>query len=118
MFILSAGVPKEKLILGIPTYGLSFVLNNENKYSIGDKITEQGSPGRMSDRSGFLATEEVNEVRSVPFTSVHCSSRFANKLKSMVIKDLSPMKVSSLLHVEATISFYTMIHNHYKSTRK
>jgi spore germination protein YaaH len=68
MFILSAGVPKEKLILSIPTYGLSFVLNNENKYSIGDKITEQGSPGRISNRAGLLASEEVIESLTVPFT--------------------------------------------------
>lgn len=110
MFILSAGVPKEKLILGIPTYGLSFVLNNENKYSIGDKITEQGSPGRISDRSGFLASEEVIELPIVPLKSVHFSFRFANKLKSMVMKDLSRMKVLSSPHVETKISFYLMIH--------
>lgn len=70
MFILSTGLPKEKLILSIPTYGLSFVLQNENKYFIGDQIAEQGSPGRITDRTGLLALTEVRRI----FISMLCQT--------------------------------------------
>jgi hypothetical protein len=66
MFILSAGVPKEKLVFSIPTYGLSFILENEDKYHIGDKISAQGLPGRITNITGMLASYEVNNF---PLTS-------------------------------------------------
>jgi hypothetical protein len=59
MFILSAGVPKEKLIMSIPTYGLSFVLDDENKYQIGDQISTPGLPGSITHTTGILASYEV-----------------------------------------------------------
>jgi len=59
MFILSAGVPKEKLIMSIPTYGLSFVLDDENKYEIGDQISAPGLPGPITHTTGILASYEV-----------------------------------------------------------
>ncbi|CAF1311435.1 unnamed protein product [Adineta steineri] len=58
-FILSSDVPKEKLIMGIPTYGLSFLLENENKYSIGDNILASGLPGRITHIPGILASYEI-----------------------------------------------------------
>ncbi|CAF3871503.1 unnamed protein product, partial [Adineta steineri] len=64
-FILSSDVPKEKLIMGIPTYGLSFLLENENKYSIGDNILASGLPGRMTHIPGILASYEIcNAIQS------------------------------------------------------
>lgn len=62
MFILSSGVPKDKLILSVPTYGLSFVLENENKYQIGEKISAQGFPGRQTHTIGMLASYEVRKI--------------------------------------------------------
>jgi hypothetical protein len=59
MFILEVGVPKDKLIMSIPTYGLSLVLEDENKYQIGDKISGLGAPGRITNTQGILASYEV-----------------------------------------------------------
>ena len=58
--MISLGVPKEKLILSIATYGLSFLLENQVKYQIGSKILGQGFPGSFTNRKGILAAYEVN----------------------------------------------------------
>ncbi len=63
MFILSSGVPKNKLILSIPTYGLSFLLEDENKYQIGNEILAEGFPGRMTHTIGMLASYEVKILK-------------------------------------------------------
>jgi hypothetical protein len=65
MFILASGVPKDKLIMSIPTYGLSFLLEDENKYQIGDQISAQDLPGPITHTTGMLASYEVkNEIFS------------------------------------------------------
>ena len=55
-------MPKEKIIPGIPTFGLSFQLENENRYQIGNKITAPGFPGRVTDRAGLLSAYEVYQI--------------------------------------------------------
>ena len=52
-------MPKEKLVLGIPTFGLSFIMEDENKYQLGDSILAQGYPGRQTRTVGMLASYEV-----------------------------------------------------------
>jgi hypothetical protein len=116
IFTLSAGVPKEKLILSIPTYGLSFLLENEDKYQIGDKISAQGLPGRVTNTTGILASYEVNHFHLTIFRKkdIFFKFRFANILNPMVTNDFYRMKVLLLLHITRKISLHSMIHNHYK----
>jgi hypothetical protein len=45
--------------MSIPTYGLSFLLENENKYAIGDKILAPGISGPITHTTGMLASYEV-----------------------------------------------------------
>jgi hypothetical protein len=45
--------------MSIPTYGLSYLLEDENKYQIGDKISGLGAPGRITNTQGILASYEV-----------------------------------------------------------
>lgn len=52
-------VPKEKIIMSIPTYGLSYILEDGNKYQIGDKISAPGLPGPITNTPGILASYEV-----------------------------------------------------------
>lgn len=52
-------MPKEKLVLSIPTFGLSFIMEDENKYQLGDSILAQGYPGRQTRTVGMLASYEV-----------------------------------------------------------
>lgn len=58
-FWLSQGCPKEKLILGIPTYGRTFTLANENEHGIGALTTGPGSLGSFVPESGFLPYIEI-----------------------------------------------------------
>jgi hypothetical protein len=52
-------MPKEKLVLSIPTFGLSFILEDAQKYQLGDAILAQGYPGRQTRTVGMLASYEV-----------------------------------------------------------
>ena len=55
---LTLGVPREKLILGIPYYGRSFS-KSKNKNHIGAEASGSGSPGEYTRESGFLSFFEV-----------------------------------------------------------
>jgi len=56
---LKNGCPAEKLLLGIPTYGRSFMLETENSPGLGAKTSGPGMPGPYSGESGFLGYNEV-----------------------------------------------------------
>lgn len=60
MFLLSSGIPKEKLILSIPTYGLTYTLDNPDQYRIGDLIASKGLPGPDTQTPGIISTFEVS----------------------------------------------------------
>lgn len=56
------GAPKEKLIIGMPTYGRSFTLADENIHGPNAKATEGGKEGVYTKESGFLAYYEICEM--------------------------------------------------------
>ena len=56
---LEKGAPKEKLILGIPTYGKTFTLTDRNQHGIGVPITGAGKPGKLTKDAGTLGFNEV-----------------------------------------------------------
>ncbi|CAO1342835.1 unnamed protein product [Diamesa hyperborea] len=58
-FWLSQGAPKEKLIMGIPTYGKSFTLANVNSNRIGAAITGPGIAGPWTREAGTLGYNEI-----------------------------------------------------------
>ena len=57
----SKGVPANKLVMGIPFYGRSFVLNDPMKYFPGKNARSQkeGFPGPYTEENGFLAYFEI-----------------------------------------------------------
>lgn len=61
MFLLSAGVPKDKLILSIPTFGLTYTLESPEQYRIGDMIASKGLPGPSTQTPGILSKSEVRD---------------------------------------------------------
>ncbi|CAG0923669.1 unnamed protein product [Notodromas monacha] len=53
------GAPKEKLLIGMPTYGRSFTLVDEEKFDIGAPATGGGTAGEFTGEEGFLSYYEV-----------------------------------------------------------
>lgn len=53
------GAPKEKLIIGMPTYGRTFTLSNTEKYKVNSPATGGGKAGEYTKEAGFLAYYEV-----------------------------------------------------------
>lgn len=53
------GAPKEKLMIGMPTYGRSFTLVDKDKFDIGAPASGGGVAGNFTNESGFLSYYEV-----------------------------------------------------------
>lgn len=53
------GAPKEKLIIGMPTYGRTFTLSNTDKFRVNSPASGGGKEGTYTKESGFLAYYEV-----------------------------------------------------------
>lgn len=56
---LRKGTPKEKLILGLATYGRSFKLQDENNFGVGAPATGAGPQGKYVTEDGFLPYYDV-----------------------------------------------------------
>lgn len=56
------GAPKEKLVIGMPTYGRSFTLANTDKHGPNAPATGGGREGVYTKESGFLAYYEICEM--------------------------------------------------------
>ena len=59
---MSKGAPKEKLIIGMPTYGRTFTLANSAMYGIGASVTGPGQAGKYTRENGFLSYYEVSSL--------------------------------------------------------
>lgn len=53
------GAPKEKLIIGMPTYGRTFTLANPEVFKVNSPASGGGKAGEYTKESGFLAYYEV-----------------------------------------------------------
>ena len=53
------GAPKEKLMIGMPTYGRSFTLVDPTKFDIGAPASGGGAPGKYTGEAGFMSYYEV-----------------------------------------------------------
>ena len=58
---LEKGAPKEKLILGMPTYARTFTLVSPEKNTPGSPAKGTGSAGRFTREAGFLSFYEICE---------------------------------------------------------
>ena len=53
------GAPREKLIIGMPTYGRSFTMTNTARFRVNDPASGGGQAGVYTREAGFLAYYEV-----------------------------------------------------------
>lgn len=56
------GAPKDKLVIGMPTYGRTFTLSNTSKFRVNSPATGGGKEGVYTKESGFLAYYEICEM--------------------------------------------------------
>jgi len=62
-FWLNNGCPASKLLLGIPTFGRSFTLENPNSPGLGANAIGAGLPGPFTQEAGFLGYYEVTNIK-------------------------------------------------------
>lgn len=67
---MKQGAPKEKLMIGMPTYGRSFTLVDKDKFDIGAPASGGGVAGNFTNESGFLSYYEVCSIISLYYSSV------------------------------------------------
>ena len=63
------GAPREKLIIGMGTYGRSFTLTDTNRFIVNEPASAGGTAGVYTRESGFLAYYEVKIVGESGATS-------------------------------------------------
>lgn len=61
-YYLKAGADRDKLVLGIPTYGRSYTLINEESTELGSPSEGPGEQGDATREKGYLAYYEVGSL--------------------------------------------------------
>ncbi|RWS29883.1 Sar s 18 allergen (chitinase-like protein) [Leptotrombidium deliense] len=67
---VAKGASKEKLVVGLPTYGRTFTLANANLTDIGAPCVKGGTAGQFTRESGFLSFFEICDFLKLGATLV------------------------------------------------
>nr|BAV14502.1 chitinase [Lymnaea stagnalis] len=59
---VSKGAPKDKLNIGLATYGRTFTLSDPNKHEVGDGAPSPGPAGQFTREAGFMAYYEICDL--------------------------------------------------------
>jgi chitinase len=68
---IQKGAPKDKLNLGIATYGRSFTLQKANNNGVGAPASGPGNPGAYTREAGYLGYNEVQQFLPYMFCSFY-----------------------------------------------
>lgn len=66
-YLLESGASADKIVLGIPTYGRSYTLFNEEATDLGSPADGPGEEGDATREKGYLAYYEVNLTKQYHF---------------------------------------------------
>ena len=58
-YLLKSGASRDKLVLGVPFYGYTFILADRNLHEIGSPSNGTGMQGPYTRRNGYLGYNEV-----------------------------------------------------------
>ncbi|CAG2121877.1 unnamed protein product, partial [Medioppia subpectinata] len=67
---VNKGASKEKLVVGLPTYGRTFTLSSPNLTDINAPAIKGGLPGQFTREAGFLAFFEICDLLKMGATLV------------------------------------------------
>ncbi|XP_046357610.2 mucin-5AC-like [Haliotis rufescens] len=67
---LDLGATRDKLVMGIPTYGRSFTLCSEKDINVGDKNCGAGRPSPFTREKGFVSYYEMSKYLQQDWTRV------------------------------------------------
>ena len=73
-YFIQQGMPKEKITMGLATYGRTFQLVNSSNTGIGAASSEAGEPGRFTREAGFLSYYEVRSNEFFDLSYLHFRS--------------------------------------------
>ncbi|CAL1532903.1 unnamed protein product [Lymnaea stagnalis] len=59
---LDVGIAKEKLIIGIPTYAMTFTLADESRHGVHAPVAGGGKMGEFTKETGILAYYEASDI--------------------------------------------------------
>ena len=72
-FYIKQGASRDKLVLGIPTYGRSYQLVNPDAHEIGSPTDGPGKKGPGTKEDGYLAYYEVIKDLSIHLDNIKVS---------------------------------------------
>lgn len=97
-------MPKSKIVVGIPTYGKSFILDNAVNNGVGAPTTGRGPAGRFTGEAGALSYYEVFKTKYclIILSNVALSKRFVNArcLQNVFMILISPQRFAKCNKVE------------------
>jgi chitinase len=84
------GAPKEKMVIGMPTYGRTFTLTDKKNYTVNVATKGGGNAGTYTKEGGFLAYYEVIQVlthSSASFLSLLIHNKKSNETDIVYVRD-------------------------------
>ena len=98
------GAPAEKLIVGFPAYGHTFLLSNPSNTDIGAPTSGAGPAGPYTKEAGFWAYDEVGRLGcTIEILCISCPV-WSSSLKARICRQLGGLFCSLLTYFNIDIT--------------